>query len=63
MKNTWKFTGKTLQKSWNFVSLEKWKPWHRFGARSVFVSVIVFLHFYKHRSFVLIESEYESEAF
>ena len=26
---------KILQKSGNLVSLEKWKPWHRVGARSV----------------------------
>ena len=29
MKNTWKFTekpGKIMEKSWNFVSPEKWEP-------------------------------------
>ena len=26
MKNTWKFTKKNLEISWNFVSPEKWEP-------------------------------------
>ena len=27
-KNTWKFTLKNLEKSWNFLSPKKWEPWN-----------------------------------